>query len=502
MKKKWISTLGLACAVMVGASMTACSNNNDGENSQGAQEASLQSYVSIDINPSIELTLDSNNIVLSVYGANEDGEILLYEEKASLVGASLDTAVEKITMLAEEMGYFEDNTVVNTVVTSESTQKEQEIFNKINAKITAKGNQLGLTLTVDKEHAFSLIRQYQDYLLENNLTEEDLPIKDYKLALSASQSGEITLEAALELDKEQLIKIIHDAHDKAKEFATEELRRRHEEKMAEIDKLVDDVVSNEYVEYFITKGDFISAYNSLSYSIYNAYYNGLNVVVKALERTEDLRRYPLSEESITNIMSALQIDDQKLIQDHDGNVTIASVERYANKVIKNTFDEDTVNALVETLDTELTKAEEEIKAIIEIELAKFAPQVQAIIENVNAIVNQMDLSIFSTIGGTLTQDVTQMNEKLAVEIENGLTAEKIREYAEEMKEKADQAFSKIEVEVENADSDLTGRINSAKESINGKKEQIHTEIEKMREDVEERIQGLKNKFRGNQPQNV
>jgi hypothetical protein len=37
-------------------------------------------FVTVDINPSIEITLDENGVVASVYGANEDGQILLYGE--------------------------------------------------------------------------------------------------------------------------------------------------------------------------------------------------------------------------------------------------------------------------------------------------------------------------------------------------------------------------------------------------------------------------------------
>ena len=48
--------------------------------SDGTEKAEKQAYVSLDINPAIELIVDKDNNVVSVRGENEDGQVLLYEE--------------------------------------------------------------------------------------------------------------------------------------------------------------------------------------------------------------------------------------------------------------------------------------------------------------------------------------------------------------------------------------------------------------------------------------
>ena len=63
MKKKFWTLVSLLCATAMCLPLAACGGNNNGT-------AKAVAYVSMDINPSIEFTLDKNNKVISVYGAN------------------------------------------------------------------------------------------------------------------------------------------------------------------------------------------------------------------------------------------------------------------------------------------------------------------------------------------------------------------------------------------------------------------------------------------------
>ena len=63
MKQKIAIILCLALVLVLGLTLVAC--NKDSE-----KEATAQSFVSLDINPEINLTLDKNNKVISVSGAN------------------------------------------------------------------------------------------------------------------------------------------------------------------------------------------------------------------------------------------------------------------------------------------------------------------------------------------------------------------------------------------------------------------------------------------------
>jgi len=108
--KKWVALL---CVVALCFSLASCmlsgkkenqTTPNQQENKQPAGKA--ETFVTLDINPSIELTLDANGIVASVYGANEDGQILLYEEAENIIGLTYEAAVEYITKLAADLDYL------------------------------------------------------------------------------------------------------------------------------------------------------------------------------------------------------------------------------------------------------------------------------------------------------------------------------------------------------------------------------------------------------------
>lgn len=136
MSKKLFSTFLVAFIVLVlSFSLIACTptndeSSNDDNTNQNQQQTNTNppttpqveeacSFVSLDINPEISLTIDENELVVSVYGENEDGQVLLYEESANIVGKDIESAIDKIVSLAIEYGYLdEENKVVGTTVSS------------------------------------------------------------------------------------------------------------------------------------------------------------------------------------------------------------------------------------------------------------------------------------------------------------------------------------------------------------------------------------------------
>lgn len=80
-------------------------------------------YVSIDINPSVELTLNRMNRVISTYAFNDDGEQILHE--VDLSGRKYDEAVRQLVAAMDARGYMQSDVLVSvTVQTSNSDQEE------------------------------------------------------------------------------------------------------------------------------------------------------------------------------------------------------------------------------------------------------------------------------------------------------------------------------------------------------------------------------------------
>ncbi len=96
------------------------------------------SYVTLDINPSIELALDENEIVVDAVTLNEDADIAFSD--INLIGLSIEDATEKIIDESIELGYITEVSETNLVnVTSyiEDEIKREELNRKIVANINA-----------------------------------------------------------------------------------------------------------------------------------------------------------------------------------------------------------------------------------------------------------------------------------------------------------------------------------------------------------------------------
>ena len=116
------------------------------------------SFVRIDVNPSVELVLDQNDVVMSAYGANRDGKVLLFEE-SGIVGAELDVALGNIASCAVRYGYVKDDANVSVEVVSE---KADAVFEKINQKFTSAVKNADESISVR-------ISNSCDFVLENKL---------------------------------------------------------------------------------------------------------------------------------------------------------------------------------------------------------------------------------------------------------------------------------------------------------------------------------------------
>lgn len=96
------------------------------------------SYVSVDINPSLELYVNRFDKVIGTHAFNEDGEKLLNASNG-LKNKAIDAAMEQILDKAKEQGYLKqdaENSVM-IVVSSNSTKEEADLSSKVSQASTA-----------------------------------------------------------------------------------------------------------------------------------------------------------------------------------------------------------------------------------------------------------------------------------------------------------------------------------------------------------------------------
>jgi len=119
--------IGLAMIAMMAIVALGC-------NTVAAEEA----YVTIDINPSIDLTVNDKDKVVDANALNEDGELLLLE--LDLIGKSYDEAIELILDKAIDLGFI-DIESVETVVSVSAVGESAEFGETVRTKVMNKINE-------------------------------------------------------------------------------------------------------------------------------------------------------------------------------------------------------------------------------------------------------------------------------------------------------------------------------------------------------------------------
>ena len=316
--------------------------NNDTEDAP--TEPTLDTFVSIDINPSVEMTVNSDNKVVSAYGANDDGKILIYGQ--TLVGRDVDEAVKKIIELAVDYDFLtEENNVVTTSIVSTNVSIAGELNTSINSKITETAGGLGLSVTTDAEASFSTQCEMEELKAQypTNQVIQNMSLAKYKLAMTVAENGTTDIETIFAMDNKTLIENVAAVHNKIKPYALEEYQRAEEEANILYQKSVEFAKDMVYVEFFAEKllsNPFANAgiaYFGALYCMYTLPAKGFELLAQAGQCVIDYKEEELDATAVQKIMNALGLDESELdsLKNEDGEVTINSVEKYVNNLFKN-----------------------------------------------------------------------------------------------------------------------------------------------------------------------
>ncbi len=416
--------------------------------------ADAEGFVALDINPKIELTVDDDGYVISAYGANEDAQVLLYGE-GGIVGVKLEDAVEKITDLSVELGYINaDNRVVSASVYAESDKTKSKLEGKIEASVDKSARKAGLTLTVNSEDLHSLIRELEAYKAQNPNSSDiqKLTASKYRLALSASEGGDITLEAAIKLDNEALIERINAAHKRAEQFATAAFKKARDEASRAYQMALEIAKDGVYLEYYTGKllegiaslnpNTITNFANATFFVAYDSAAKGLRALEIAADYLDE-DGYELTEAEVAAVLEIFGLTeaDKAKLEGGDGRITLGSVEAYADRVIKNTAKAQR-EALEDKIDDLLDEAEDRIEVLVDAAIADYKPEVDSIIaavKNAKDSLPQITVTVSSPTIDALKAEVTELIAAYDALIADGnLSEDDIEELVELFEDKADE----------------------------------------------------------------
>jgi len=195
--KKIISITSVALALVIGFFLLGCDTSP------------TLDYVTIDINPSIDMVLDRNENVVATSALNKDGEILLLN--LELEGEPVEDAIEDIIDESIDLGYIDpDSEEIVVEVGSENERIRERVRENVNNAFQERG-MFG-----------KAIAQENTELIEEAETLGVTPgfLRMAYRAIDADDT--LTLETALTMTQKELITIINDKKDEMKMVASEQ----------------------------------------------------------------------------------------------------------------------------------------------------------------------------------------------------------------------------------------------------------------------------------------
>lgn len=151
-----VAIVAVVCACFVACIPSGANNNADNDASDNVSnnvnKAEALTYVSLRINPEIELVVDADGLVVAVNAINADGETVLVD--LDLIGMSAGEAAEAFTAKATELGFVDldtEGTIVYVMVDGEDQDLNQEIEEEITNNVNDYLGQNGIFGKVEKE---------------------------------------------------------------------------------------------------------------------------------------------------------------------------------------------------------------------------------------------------------------------------------------------------------------------------------------------------------------
>lgn len=257
MKTKKLAIIStFAFIVIVAVIAIGCSFGNTPE----AKPTVKDTVITLDLNPSIELTVDENGMVASVYGANDEGKMIIIDVEDELVGKKYDEALNLIIEIETECGFFvkatsnEEYNNLTITIDTEATQNkiaaiEAEVKAKVEEKLTALDVEIANKITTVKNNTKQALID-KLLALDETLTKEELETKTH----------------------EELINLIAAYHVERINFPTEALEDMY----------------NKFKDYEINIAEsrifkeFVSTSSSLNEAIISQYDNLYNLAQQAL----------------------------------------------------------------------------------------------------------------------------------------------------------------------------------------------------------------------------
>lgn len=465
MKKIGLVIAVLLVAVLVCSAFVGCSN---------AKDDNGKTYVSVDINPSVNMVIDEEGKVESVEAANEDAQIMLYGEV--LVGKTAEEAFEMIANLAVECGYLTEENCgvsVNVVAGNGSADVEAKVGNIAQAAFEAEAEKANISVNINPGVNFSLQRQleYAKGKYPNVSAVQNMSVGKFKLVteLVANDDG-ITFEYAASLDNEDLIEKLNACYEKIEPYATEayNLAVAQANEAFEIAKTTAESLAwgtyyGVYVlKYPVNYGAIYAAYNIAAVSV--------DYTLDVIELTMEYADKALSNVDTQKIADILGVEKSEVdaaVTDENGKITLESLEAYIDRTLKNMSAEayNAIKAELPELETYINGFQAEVDEFLNTLPEEYATRIREVIADID----------------NLGSDVFEFVDSLG-----DLTIDDVRAVVTYLENKRDETMTKIESDLSAEDlEEAKEYVQIANDAVSLAQKTYNTAIESAKKDAEE-----------------
>lgn len=458
--KKFLSLiLVLTLAISLFSCQLTPSNPDDQDPPKKETAGDAVAFVTVDINPSIEITLDENGVVATVYGANEDGQILLYGEVEALVGMSYEDAIAYITDLAVELGYLDAETgTINTSVVADNLEFAEEVQAKLGERIKAAATEKGITIDIDTSDPFSLLCELEELKAKypDRADIQAVTPTEYKLAVTLSQREGISIIAALEYDSSEMINRISAAHSTLETYATEAYLAAKREATRIFEKSMGIVIAGAYNDVYMKNlmkhpGTF---YYGAVYQAYSTTALTYRSIYEIKAFGDSMVDYEPDAATIEAIRTELGLTDTTALENEEGKITLDSLIAFCDEFLAtHKVSEDVKTEIRSIVSSAKAAAELADKAATEmyaadVELLK--AKIGVVISGINSAYNGAKLFMtdeqMAEIEACLA-DLALVEEKVGSIMEDGVTLSEIDVLATEAEELAAEMLVKIKADL-------------------------------------------------------
>ena len=244
-----------------------------------------EAIIQIDVNPSIEFIVDENDKVLSVKGLNDDGKLIITDEKFE--DLALKDAINKLLNLEEKTNFLsKTNNNVTVTLTTENKDVEEVLTNKVNKALKKAQGNLSVNIEIKYNESKS-IKELKNYV-------NDIEI----------------IKNVEELQYSELIELVRKYHEEVRMLDSIELENLYlESKIDYLEELKEDKI-NELVNelddsYIEQKNSYYELYNlikevhiELQHTYEGLYVKADSPYKQALRELEDVKKQITIQEKV------------------------------------------------------------------------------------------------------------------------------------------------------------------------------------------------------------